>query len=204
MAGASPEQLRQLVVRAVMPLIGEYDSLTMATIARAAGIGEADLVSVFADKEAVVQACAATMRAHISAAITPTDEVQRLDAISLEKPLAARLAEVLGIIDAYHRRVRADLGAIEQAVVPPSTGAPGDRSFSGQDFRHLSDLPEIRHAVARLLAPDEQRLRLPAGALAEAFLTMARVGARTPNEERSPLPAEQVVDLFLHGALLAG
>ncbi|WIN00355.1 hypothetical protein ACTOB_004055 [Actinoplanes oblitus] len=59
----------------------------------------------------------------------------------------------------------------------------------------------VRQAVAGLLRPDQHHLRLPADALAEAFLGLSRTAARTPGEEREPLPAEQVVDLFLHGAV---
>lgn len=206
MAAPSPEQLRRLIVRATIPLLGRSDTLTTAQIARAAGIEESDLVAVYPDKEAVLQACVAALAAHMAAAMEPTDEVRRMDAIRRDQPLASRLVEVLGIVDAYHRRVRADLSAVEQTVIPATTtpGASGTGSSAGQDLRSLSDLPEIRHAVTSLLEPDEHRLRLPAAALAEAFLTMSRVAARTPNEERSPLPAEQVVDLFLHGALTTG
>jgi hypothetical protein len=63
-------------------------------------------------------------------------------------------------------------------------------------------MPELRRAAARLLAPDQGSLRLPADALAEAFLGMVPFGARMPDRQQSPLPAEQIVDVFLHGALV--
>jgi AcrR family transcriptional regulator len=221
MAGTSADEVRQAVVRAALPLIGDYDSLTTAQLARAAGIGEADLLAVFPGMEAVLQACAATMVAHMTAVMDPAAEVGKLDAIRTDQPLASRLVEVLGIVDAYHRRVRAGLDAyhrrvragldayhrrvragldaFEQSVVPAPAGAP---SSGRSELPAITSQPEVRRAVARLLAPDGQRLRLPTAALAEAFLTMSGVAARTANEERSPLPAEQVVDLFLHGALI--
>lgn len=68
------------------------------------------------------------------------------------------------------------------------------------DVQYLSNQPELRHAVVRLLEPDAESLRPPVEALAEAFLTISHVGSRTSNEHRSPMPAEQVVDLFLNGA----
>jgi len=203
MTGPSPEQLRQNIVRAAIPLISEYDTLTTAQIAQAAGIEEIDLVAVFPDKEAVIQACIEMMTTHLSTVMDPTDEIGKLDAIRVDQQLASRLIEVLGVVDAYCHRVRADLNAFEQFVVTGTgtTGAPSTQSSGRKDLRFLSDQPEFRQAVTRLLEPDAQRLRLPAEALAEAFLTMSTVGARSPNEERLPLPAEQVVDLFLHGAL---
>lgn len=202
-AGMSSEQLRQTIVRATMPLIGEYDTLTMARIAQAAGIGEADLLAVFADKEAVIQACMSKLMAHVSAVSDPAGEVSKLDAIRVDQPLASRLLEVIDILGAYYHRVRAGLEAFEQAgFAGDGTGIePSTRSFSRNDFRVLGGLPEIRRAVAKLLKPDEQRLRLSAEALAEVFLGMSRFCTRAPNEEQ-PLPAEQVVNLFLHGALI--
>jgi hypothetical protein len=41
MTGMDPEQLRLAIVRATIRLTGEYDTLTTAKIAQAAGIGEA-------------------------------------------------------------------------------------------------------------------------------------------------------------------
>jgi hypothetical protein len=55
-----------------------------------------------------------------------------------------------------------------------------------------------------LLEADQQRLRLPAQVLAAAFVGMTFGGVRPAGPDRPPLPAEQVVDLFLHGALNTG
>lgn len=202
MAGAGSAQLREIIVRAAIPLIGEYNTLTTAQIAQAAGIEEADLVAVFPDKDAVMAACIATMTARMSAAWEPTDEIRKLDAIRADQPLASRLIEVLGIVDAYYRRVRAEFVAFEQTVTTGmgTIDVPSTPSSGRMDIRYLSNQPELRQAVVRLLEPDAGSLRLPVEALAEAFLTMSHVGSRTPDEHRSPLPAEQVVDLFLNGA----
>jgi AcrR family transcriptional regulator len=201
--GMRPEQLRQSIVRATMPLIGEYDTLTMARIAGAAGISEADLISVFADKDAVIQACMSTMIAHLAAVSDPAEEVRKLHAIRADQPVASRLLEVIDILGAYYERVRTDLVAFEQAgFADDGTGMqPGSRSLSRNDFRSLGSLPEIQQAVAKLLKPDEHRLRLPAEALAEVFLGMSRFCTRAPNEVQ-PLPAKHVVSLFLHGAVI--
>ncbi|GIF22361.1 AcrR family transcriptional regulator [Actinoplanes tereljensis] len=186
----SAEELRRRVVRVVIPLIGEYETLTMARIAGAAGIGEAELRAVFADKEAVVQACMSAMVAHISAVSDPAAEVRRMEAIRVDQPVAARLLEVIGVLGDYYERVRTELETLEPG---------GDQALSGQDFRALGSLPEIRPAVVRLLRPEEEHLRLPAEALAEIFLGLTRFCTRAPNEEQ-PMRAEDVVDLFLHGA----
>jgi AcrR family transcriptional regulator len=51
-----PEQFRRTIARAALPLLAEYETLTTAQIAEAAGIDEADLLAVYADKEAVMRA----------------------------------------------------------------------------------------------------------------------------------------------------
>lgn len=186
---SSPEELRLTIARATVPLIGEYETLTTARIAQAAGVAEADLLAVFPDKEAVLQACVSMFAAHLSAVLDPAAEVRELDAIRLDQPVAARLARVIDILAAYHDRVRAELVSLEHAGFTSRT-----------DYRPFGSLPEMEQAVARLLRPDESRLRLPAEALAEVFLGLTRYCTRLPNELQ-PLPAGQVIDLFLHGAL---
>jgi AcrR family transcriptional regulator len=90
----SRERLREVIVRAAMPLIGEYETLTTARIAQAAGIDEALLLAVFDNKDAVVRACMDTVRAALAAALDPGETLQQLDAVALDQPLDARLAAV--------------------------------------------------------------------------------------------------------------
>lgn len=204
MTGSTSEQRRLAIVRAAMPLLGEYDTLTTAHIAQAAGLGETDLLAVFANKEAVMQACFDAMTEAVSATIDPAGEVQELDAIRTDQPLALRLVEVLEILDAYYRRIRTDLDLLQHVSLPdPVTAdAPDVRPSGGQgDLRFLGRSPELRRAITKLLEPDEQRLRLPAHVLAEAFVGMAFDGVWPAGPDQSPLQAAQVVDLFLHGAL---
>lgn len=190
------EELRQAVVRAAMPLIGEYETLTTARIARAAGVDEADLLAVFADREAVMQACAATLTEALTALMDPAEALREMAAIRTDQPLASRLVKVIDILDAYNRRLRVDLDDLL-----PAAGTPG---IPPGELRSLGRSSEMRQAVARLLEPDEHRLRLPARVLAEAFVGMTFDGVRPAGPDQPPLPAEQVVDLFLHGALTTG
>jgi len=205
MTGSDPEQLRRTIVRATVPLIGEYETLTTAQIARAAGIDEADLLAVFADKEAVLQACATMLSEAMVALLDPAGEVREIRAIRTDLPLASRLVAVIDIFDAYYRRIRVDLDDLLPASVPAAGAddAPGIRPLMPQDElrSHGSRSSEFRQAVATLLEPDQQRLRLPAHVLAAAFVGMTFGGVRPAGPDQPPLPAEQVVDLFLHGAL---
>jgi AcrR family transcriptional regulator len=203
----SQEQLRNAIVRATMPLIRESDTLTTGQIARAAGIDEAALLAVFDDKDAVVRACLAVVKVELAAALDPGDAVRQFDAVPVTQPLADRLVAAIGILDGYYDRVRTRLDRVEQSLetgTAVSSGGAAARSPGHEDLRFIGNLPETRHAVARLMEPDRELLRLPTDVLAAAFLGMSLGAARTPHPDRSPLPAEQLVDLFLHGARLDG
>jgi AcrR family transcriptional regulator len=190
-AGTDSERLRQRVVRAAVPLLGEHDSLTTARIAEAAGVGEGELLAVFPDTTAVLDACVSTMTARVSAVIDPAGEVRRIAAVGVDQPLAARLVAVLDILVAYHRRVRDELSTFDQISTPGTGGGAG--------LRFLQGVPEVRESVVDLLRPDEDRLRLPVETLAEVFLLMSHAATRGAAEGPPPVPAEQIVDLFLNG-----
>ena len=199
----SSEQLRKAIVQATVPLLGEYETLTTERIAAAAGVSEAELLTVFPDKDAVIQAWTSMLMARLSAASDSAEEIRKLDAIRMDQPVGPRLIEAVRILGAYYDRIRADLEAFDQAgfAYDGTTTEAGTPPLSRNDFRAFGSLPEIHQAVAKLLKPDEQRLRLPAEALAEIFLSMSRFCTRAPNEVQ-PLPVEQVVNLLLHGALI--
>ncbi|WP_250037559.1 TetR/AcrR family transcriptional regulator [Paractinoplanes maris] len=185
----SSEQLRHRVVRAVTHLVSEWDTMTTSRIAEVVGVDEAELLAMFADKDAVMQAWVSDMTAHMMATLDPAAEVRRLEAVRGDQPVEARLLQVIDILRAYAERVRTEL--VEHPAQP--TGRTDRRSFGIQ--------PEFQAAVARLLEPDEHHLRLPSATLAELFLSMAQSCTRVPNEVQ-PVRAEHVVALFLHGALV--
>jgi AcrR family transcriptional regulator len=211
----NPEHLRDTIMRAAVPLITQWDTVTTAQLARAAGINEATLLRVFDDKEAVL---AAAIQVHVMTALDPTQVVQDLRSIRLDQPLAARLAAAVDALDTYHDRLVTFLAPVEAAVAPQhrpapegGTAAAPPAGFDREDLRAAARMDVIGQAVTDLLEPDQQHLRLPAGILADAFLGLYSGRRRTPHPEpsglpteqphRSQLPAEQLVDLFLHGAL---
>ncbi|MCO8269450.1 TetR/AcrR family transcriptional regulator [Actinoplanes sp. TRM 88003] len=104
--GMTAEQRRETIVRAALPLVAEFGAgVTTAKIARAAGIGEATIFRVFADKNAVLEAC-------VLAAMDPAQTLQELESIALDQPLAARLTEAVDALDAYLGRMGAVIGAL--------------------------------------------------------------------------------------------
>jgi AcrR family transcriptional regulator len=199
----SPEQLREAIVRAAMPLMADYETVTTAQFAQAADIDEATLLRVFDDKDAVMEACMAAIYTAVGAALDPSRVLRELESISIDQPLAARLVEAIEALDAYHVGIRTDMEALNASFLPPDTGTGGERhrSVDRDEFRAASRLVESRELIATLLEPDQEQLRLPADVLADAFLGMSLGATRTRHPDGTPLPARQVVELFLHGAL---
>ncbi|GAA2211725.1 hypothetical protein GCM10009850_071850 [Nonomuraea monospora] len=102
----SPEQRREMIVRAALPLVVEYGtSVTTAQIARAAGIGEGTIFRAFGDKETLLAACMAE-------AARPDDTLAHVAAISLDLPLAERLEEAADALRGYLARMGAVAGAL--------------------------------------------------------------------------------------------
>lgn len=195
--GMSPDQRRDMVVRAALPLIAERGAaVTTTQIARAAGIGEATIFRVFADKDAVLDAC-------VAAALDPGTVLQELNAISLEQPLADRLLQAGDALDAYLGRMGDVLRALRASGLPNRRGDRGrsepDRP-SGRSARRDSAQAATRQAIADLLEPDRDLLRLPADVLADAYLRLL-FGPARPGEQVTEYDRRRVIDLFLHGAV---
>jgi AcrR family transcriptional regulator len=212
----SPEQRREMIVRAALPLVVEYGtSVTTAQIARAAGIGEGTIFRAFGDKDALVAACMAE-------ALRPDDTLAHVAGISLDLPLAERLVEASEAMRGYLARMGAIAGALaasgglrhghaapggtpdaggegsaDAAKGPDSGGeGPAERKGSGRE----ASMAGTRDVLVGLFEPEQDSLRLAPERLAEAFQFLVMAAGRGS----SPLTSAELVDLFLHGALTGG
>lgn len=104
--GMTPGQRREMIVRTALPLVAEHGAaVTTGRIARAAGIGEATIFRVFADKDELLDAC-------VAEALRTDHVLSELAAVPLDRPLPARLAEASAAIEAYLARMGMVLGAL--------------------------------------------------------------------------------------------
>jgi AcrR family transcriptional regulator len=205
----SPEQRREMIVRAALPLVVEYGtSVTTAQIARAAGIGEGTVFRAFGDKDALLNACMAE-------AMRPDDTLAHVSAISLDLPLAERLVEAADAMRGYMSRMgavagamvsgglrRGDLAALRGARAQGPAEGEGEREEASRGpgltvSRREASMAASREALAGLFEPERDSLRMPPERLAEAFGFLLMAAGRGP----SPLTSAELVDLFLHGAL---
>ncbi|PGH49687.1 TetR/AcrR family transcriptional regulator [Streptomyces sp. Ru87] len=186
--GMSPEERRAMIIQTAIPLIAEYGAaVTTAKIARAAGIGEGTIFRVFADKEELLQAC-------IAEALSPEHAVRELDAIDASQPLPDRLAEAAEALQAHMSR----MGAIVGSLGHRGGKHPGTVRGAGPE----ESTTRIHAALAELLEPDKAALRRPPEQIAALFFGLLFTQPRT--EDEPDLTPQELVELFLHGALLGG
>ncbi|MEV6757155.1 TetR/AcrR family transcriptional regulator [Streptomyces sp. NPDC051214] len=184
----SPEQRREMIIRTAIPLIAEYGAaVTTAKIARAAGIGEGTIFRVFADKDELLQAC-------IAEALSPEHAVRELDAIDVSQPLPERLAEAAEALQAHMARMGAIMGSLGHG----GGKHPGTVRGAGRE----ESATRIRAALAELLGPDKAALRRPPEQIAALFFGLLFIQPRT--EEEPDLTPQELVEVFLHGALTGG
>jgi AcrR family transcriptional regulator len=188
-----PDQRRAMIVAAALPLVIEYGAaVTTAKIARAAGIGEGTIFRVFDDKDALLAACMAE-------AVRPDTTVAHLESISLDQPLAARLTEAAETLRGYLTRMGAVAGALASAgrLERPASSKTGK---DGRSPDREAGFAAPRAALAALFEPERASLRLAPERLADAFQMLLMTGRSGAPE---PLTTEELVDLFLNGALTA-
>ncbi|MFF3437207.1 TetR/AcrR family transcriptional regulator [Streptosporangium sp. NPDC002721] len=194
--GMSPERRREMVVAAALPLVAEYGAaVTTGQIARAAGIGEATIFRVFADKDELLGAC-------VAEALRPDHVLEQLAAIPLDQPLTVRLVEAVEAMRAHTARVGTVIAALHASGRPlerPATRPPERDAEGAPPPNRETSFRETRAALAELFEPERDSLRLPPERLATLFLAMAFSPVRWPGGE--PEPSADLVDVFVHGAL---
>jgi AcrR family transcriptional regulator len=185
----NPEQRREMIVRAALPLVAEHGSaVTTQQVARTAGIGEATIFRAFADKDALLDAV-------VLEVIGPDHVLREIASISLDQPLADRLVEAADALAAHLHRMGAVLGALHgsghRARATPGATPAVDRE---------APFAATRDALAELFEPDRASLRMPAGRLAGVFMGLLLARGRTLAGDPG-MSSRDVVELFLLGAL---
>jgi len=183
-----PAERRAAIVAATLPLVLQHGAgVSTRQVAEAAGIAEGTIFRVFADKDELLDAC-------IAEVLRPEGVLDALATIPLDQPLADRLVEAAGALEAHLGRIRDVVGGLHgRAARPlrrPDAAAGLDRDAS---------TAATTEAVTALFEPDADALRLPAAQLAGLFL--GQLWGRGRPVGGPQLPAEQLVDLFLHGAM---
>ncbi|MFI1652048.1 TetR/AcrR family transcriptional regulator [Streptomyces avidinii] len=178
------------IIAAALPLVVRHGtSVTVSMIARAAGVPAAAVFNTFPDKAALLEACATEF-------LRPGDAVAAVAAISLNQPLAARLASAAVVLRNYRAR-----WSLLADTAPPRRPWRPDNPRGNTDWqaRHEGELASLRDALAALFEPERDLLRMSPERLARVFQSMVLTDPLSGPADL--LPTEDLVPLFLWGAL---
>lgn len=175
-------------MEATLPLLREKGlSLSTAEIARAAGVAEGTLFRVFETKNDIIDAV-------IEHVMDPAPTIEALARIPVEEPLELRVRRV---VELWHARV-AEISVLMAALHAAGAGHHHPKKHGPQHADHMKRLNE---AVAGVLAPDADRLRLGVSETASLLRSLAFATAHPLLSDRLVTDPAILVDLFLHGAL---
>ncbi|MGH3916908.1 MAG: TetR/AcrR family transcriptional regulator [Pseudonocardiaceae bacterium] len=201
----TPHERRAAIVAATLPLLAEYGAtVTTGQIAAASGVAEGTVFRAFTDKQELLGAC-------LQAAFDPADPIAAVRDIPRELPVAQRLLRASTAVAEHWDRAMRVAHAVRASCLDSPAG-PATARHSGSGHTGLVDPGEkmraLSAALADLLAPDAANLRLSPERTAQIYLLavssdrmlrsrMAALGAADPGG------VEELIDVFLHGALRA-
>jgi AcrR family transcriptional regulator len=184
-AALPPEERREALITATLPLVLEHGmDVSTRLIAEAAGVAEGTIFRVFPTKCDLVEAA-------VTSAFDPSELVEAIGRIARSAPLADRLVAAVDLMQARGRRLAGLVHALAAHRSLP------EREHS---WRVRASEARVVDALALLVEPDGGQLRCSPQEVARRLrlVTLALSSPRLVDTD--PLPAEEIVSLFLDGA----
>lgn len=178
----APDERRAAIIDATLPLVLEHgDAVSTRLIAEAAGVAEGTIFRVFPDK-------AALMNAVIEKAFDPAPVLAELAAVDRSLPLRDRLIAVVRIMRRRLARVFVLIAALRMSGPPESPHRPPN-----------SQNDDYMAAVAEIVGPDREQLRIPPGEMARILRLLVFSATHPKISDDRPMSAEDIVDVLLDG-----
>jgi len=182
------QERRAAIIDAAIPLVCDHGAaVTTREIAEAAGVAEGTIFRVFPDKDAVI-------RAVVDKVLDPGPYLRALRRIDPSQDLESVLTYA---VDALRQRLESvwQIMWMLRLVGPPGSGR--DESKYAPAAR--PDMTAANQAMADLLLPHRDRLRLPPVEAARMFRLVTFSSAHPAITDGQMLPTPDIVDLLLHG-----
>ena len=189
MPALAPEERRQALIAATIPLLHEHGlEVSTRQIATAAGVAEGTIFGVFESKNSLV-VCS------VIQALDPQVTLDALAAIDLALPLRERLALAADLVHARFAENAQLLTAARKLILAgqndPATGA-----------RMTSSRERLHAALAAVVEPDAAVLRRSPGAVAQMLLLYCGANTYGPFGEPDGFRGTELVSLLLDGFLI--
>ncbi|MFE3203675.1 TetR/AcrR family transcriptional regulator [Embleya sp. NPDC059237] len=184
-----PEERRAAIIAATLPLLLERGvSVTTQQIARAAGVAEGTIFSVFPDKHSLVHAA-------VLSGFEPTPIVAAIAAIDPNPDLRDRLSAVIRVIADQLVATEPLVAALRTQSVPAEVREP----FLAEVARYRQRLVA---AVAEVVEPDRDTLRRPPTMVAQLVVAMVFATTRGTFGLGDALDTDEIATLLLDGLLV--
>ena len=175
------EARQDMIIGVVIPLILEHGrDLTSKQIAEACGIAEGTVFRAFGDKETLITAA-------VERYLDPLALRTSLRSIDPDLSLDDKLAAIMGLLRDRFAGVIRMMSALGQSGARPR--------------REGSDPNDFAKAIAELLAPHRDELRIDAEQVAQFARVIAFASALPVFGDSIPLSSGQLLDLFQHGVM---
>jgi AcrR family transcriptional regulator len=179
------DERRAALIAATEPLLEQFGrEVSTRQIADAAGVAEGTIFRVFATKESLIDAV-------LDEVFDISRTCDQLMTIDESLDLEPRMMQAVIVLQGRLRRVFALFHALRLHRRPPEN----------DDFRRRqeADNEQLNAALAALLKPDVDRLRLDPGAAASALRTITFSLTHPILSEPKLSDPARIVDLVLHG-----
>lgn len=186
----APEERRQAIIEATMPLIlARGTDLSTRDIASAAGVAEGTIFRAFETKQELIFAA-------MHAALSAHDAVHQLESLPQEQTLDERVASILEVLLAEIRRTRALTAAFSRPPLPTVSAHDGR---SCPPFNHRERQARLNEGVETALAGHSIGLAVPPRTAAQVMLAMAFATSLDITDNNTFAQPRDLAQVVLHG-----
>ncbi len=184
----SPDQRRQAIVDAVVPLLIEHGrGVTTRQIAEAAGIAEGTIFRVFDSKDALVDAA-------LVEAFRPGPLLEGIEGVDPDQPLRGRLLDLVTVMQDRFLEIFGLMRAVGLVAPPEHLDADDDAG---------SWRARAEKSIVELIEPDRDQLRVPPEEVVRLLRLLTFAGSHLEIADNHLLTPDEIVDVVLHGTCAA-